>query len=462
MIREFDTICAIATPVSNAGIGIIRISGKESLRILGEIFEPYDKKKDPHHLESHRIYYGNIREEDQVLDECIVLVMKGPHSYTKEDVVEIDCHGGAVVIQSILRLVYKKGARPAEPGEFTKRAFLNGRIDLSQAEAVMDLIEAKNESARKNSLSQLKGKLSENISELRSEILYQIAYIESALDDPEHISLDGYGENLLQIVDKWIRQVQELIDSYDDGRIVQEGIRTCIVGKPNAGKSSFLNVLLGEERAIVTDVAGTTRDTLEETVTISGITLRIIDTAGIHDTEDHVEKIGVQKAKKEIEQADLILYIIDSSQGISKEDYDILEQIKGRKKIILLNKTDINEEFDRKIIEEYIEKEDPLISISAKYNKGIDNFINELKNMMFHGRIDSDQEVMITSERHKNDLEECLTSLKCVKSSIEDDMPEDFFTIDLTNAYEYLGYIIGESLEDDLVNEIFKRFCTGK
>lgn len=462
MIREFDTIAAIATPLSNSGIGIIRISGKEALSILADIFEPYDKKKDVHHLESHRIYYGNIIDHEHVLDECIVLIMKGPKSYTKEDVVEIDCHGGALVIHSILNLIYKKGARPAQPGEFTKRAFLNGRIDLSQAEAVMDLIGAKNESARKNSLSQLKGKLSSSISDLRSDILYQIAYIESALDDPEHISLDGYGDNLLSQVNKWIKKVDKLIHSYDDGRIVQEGIRTCIVGKPNAGKSSFLNTLLGEERAIVTEIAGTTRDTLEETVTISGITLRIIDTAGIHDTRDQVEKIGVEKAKKEIEQSDLILYIIDISQGITKEDYDILKQIKGRKKIILLNKTDLNQEFDRTLIEEYVDEKDPFIFISAKYNTGIDNFINELKNMMFHGRIDSDNEMMITNERHKNDLEECLASLKCVKSSIEDGMPEDFFTIDLTNAYEYLGYIIGESLGDDLVNEIFSRFCTGK
>lgn len=462
MIREFDTIAAIATPVSNAGIGIIRISGKNALPILADIFQPYDKKKDVCHLESHRIYYGNIVDHEQVLDECIVLVMKGPKSYTKEDVVEIDCHGGSLVIHSILRLIYRKGARPAEPGEFTKRAFLNGRIDLSQAEAVMDLIEAKNESARKNSLAQLKGKLSDSISKLRSEILYQIAYIESALDDPEHISLDGYGENLLSCVKQWIKELTEMIRSYDNGRIVKEGIRTCIVGKPNAGKSSFLNVLLGEERAIVTEVAGTTRDTLEETVTIDGITLRIIDTAGIRETKDQVEKIGVERAKKEMEQSDLIVYLVDISQEITKEDYDILEQIKGRKKIILLNKTDLNQEFDKTILKDRVDPDDPMIYISAKYNKGIDNFINELKNMMFHGRIDSDNEMMITSERHKNDLEESLSSLQCVKSSIEEGMPEDFFTIDLTNAYEYLGYIIGESLEDDLMNEIFSRFCTGK
>lgn len=465
MIREYDTIAAIATPVSNQGIGIIRISGTESMRILANIFRPHNKKYNVDKLPSHRIYYGNIVDNDEIIDECIVLVMKAPHSYTKEDVVEIDCHGGVQVISSVLKVVMKNGARPAEPGEFTKRAFLNGRIDLSQAEAVMDLIDAKNDSARKNSLLQLKGSLSKEVGELREGILYQMAYIESALDDPEHISLDGYADSLYEKVKLWIDKTDKLIETYDDGKIVSEGIRTCIVGKPNAGKSSFLNALLGEERAIVTDIAGTTRDTLEETINIAGITLRIIDTAGIRDTQDQVERIGVERARKEIEQADLILYLSDTSTGLTEEDYDILNQIKERKKIVLLNKNDMGdteENMIREKLREYLEEEDPVLSISAKYHKGIDQFIQELKNMMFHGKIDSDQEVMITNERHKNALDCCLDSLKCVKMSIEDGMPEDFFTIDLTNAYEYLGYITGESLEDDLVNEIFKRFCTGK
>ncbi len=462
MIREYDTIAAIATPVSNQGIGVIRISGEKSMDIISKIFVPYNKKVNVQTLETHRIYYGNIVDGAEIIDECIVLIMKGPHSYTKEDVVEIDCHGGVQVMGAVLKLVMKQGARPAEPGEFTKRAFLNGRIDLSQAEAVMDLIDSKNESARKNSMAQLKGNLSEQISALRGEIIYQTAYIESALDDPEHISLDGYSEELLTHVDNWINKVQKMSDTYDNGRIISEGIRTCIVGKPNAGKSSLLNALLGEERAIVTDVAGTTRDTLEETINIDGITLRMVDTAGIRDTDDQVEKIGVQKARKEIDQADLILYIADTTAGLDEEDQDILRQIKGRRKIVLLNKNDMTTDFDSSILKEYLQEEDPVISISAKYHQGIDIFINELKNMMFHGKLDSDQEIMITNERHKNALEECLNSLQCVKGSIQDGMPEDFFTIDLTNAYESLGYIIGESLEDDLVNEIFSRFCTGK
>ena len=334
MINEFDTIAAIATAVSNAGIGIIRISGSEAMEILVKIFEPYNKKADVYQLENHRIYYGNIKDGEEVVDECIVLIMKGPHSYTKEDVVEIDCHGGVTVVYKVLNLVLKNGARAAEPGEFTKRAFLNGRIDLSQAEAVMDLIDSKNEMARKNSMTQLKGGLSDNRKQLREEIIYQIAFIESALDDPEHYSLDGFPEKLLEEDKKWITIAKEMLDSYDNGRIIAEGIRTCIVGKPNAGKSSFLNALLGEERAIVTDIAGTTRDTLEESVTIDGITLNIVDTAGIRDTEDKVESIGVERAKKEIESADLILFLMDTSvqisdefyQGLTKEQQKIIDQ----------------------------------------------------------------------------------------------------------------------------------------
>ena len=403
MINEFDTIAAIATAVSNAGIGIIRISGSEAMTILSNIFEPYNKKVDVHQLENHRIYYGNIKDGQEVIDECIVLIMKGPHSYTKEDVVEIDCHGGVTVVYKVLNLVLKNGVRAAEPGEFTKRAFLNGRIDLSQAEAVMDLIDSKNEMARKNSMTQLKGGLSDHIKQLREEIIYQVAFIESALDDPEHYSLDGFPEKLLELDKQWIKTARGMLDSYDNGRIIAEGIRTCIIGKPNAGKSSFLNALLGEERAIVTDIAGTTRDTLEESVTIDGITLNIVDTAGIRDTEDKVESIGVERARKEMESADLILFLMDTSVQISEEDIEILQQIRDKKKIILLNKSDkVQEEgsFDSSVLQEYISEETPVLSISAKYGDGIDNFIMELKNMMFHGRIDVNQEVYITNARH--------------------------------------------------------------
>lgn len=461
MINEFDTIAAIATAVSNAGIGIIRISGEEAMRILGEVFEPYNKKKDISSLESHHVYYGNIKDGEMVIDECIVIIMKAPHSYTREDVVEIDCHGGVSVVYRVLNLVLKHGARPAEPGEFTKRAFLNGRIDLSQAEAVMDLIESRNELARRNSVSQLKGGLSDKIRKIREEVLYQVAFIESALDDPEHISLDRYGETLYPLVERWADETKKMLTSYDDGRYIAEGIRTCIVGKPNAGKSSFLNALLGEERAIVTEIAGTTRDTLEESVTIDGITLNIIDTAGIRDTEDTVEKIGVEKARKEMESADIILFVADTSVPLSKEDFDILKQIQGRKKMFILNKSDLAK-IDFPQFDEYAEEDDPVIAVSAKYHQGIDDFITELKKMMFHGKIDANQGMYITNARHKNALDEAFSSFLCVKESIENGMPEDFFTIDLMNAYENLGLITGEAVEEDLVNEIFSRFCTGK
>ncbi len=462
MINEFDTIAAIATAVSTSGIGIVRISGSHAMNILSKIFEPYNKKNDIHTLKSHHIYYGNIKDNEEVIDECIVLIMKGPASYTREDVVEIDCHGGVNIVYKILNLVIKNGARAAEPGEFTKRAFLNGRIDLSQAEAVMDLIDSKNEMARKNSLSQLKGSLSEKIKKLREEILYQVAFIESALDDPEHYDLDGYPEKIEKFNKKWIEEIQNMISSYDNGRIISEGIRTCIVGKPNAGKSSFLNALLGEDRAIVTDIAGTTRDTLEESMMIDGLTLNIVDTAGIRDTEDKVESIGVEKAKKEMQNADIILFIMDISVEISQEDIDILEEIKDRKKIILLNKSDKKEKFDKETLSRYLKKDDPVIYISAKNGYGLEQFISELKNMIFHGKVNLDHNIFITNARHKDALEKTLESLQCVELSIENGMPEDFFTIDLMNSYEKLGSIIGESVEEDLVNEIFSRFCTGK
>ncbi len=484
MINEFDTIAAIATAVSNAGIGIIRISGEEAMRILDEVFEPYNKKKDISSLESHHVYYGNIKDGETVIDECIVIIMKAPHSYTREDVVEIDCHGGVSVLYRVLNLVLKHGARPAEPGEFTKRAFLNGRIDLSQAEAVMDLIESRNELARRNSVTQLKGGLSDKIKKIREEILYQVAFIESALDDPEHINMDGYSDTLYPLVEQWVYETKKMLSSYDDGKYIAEGIRTCIVGKPNAGKSSFLNALLGEERAIVTEIAGTTRDTLEESVTIDGITLNIIDTAGIRDTDDTVEKIGVEKARKEMESADIILFVADTSAPLSKEDFDILEQIRDRKKMFLLNKSDMIKievspsaaeqpggnnflsegklEKDIAILKKYAGEDDPIIAVSAKYHQGIDDFMAELKKMMFHGKIDANQEIYITNARHKNALDEAFSSFLCVKESIENGMPEDFFTIDLMNAYENLGLITGEAVEEDLVNEIFSRFCTGK
>ena len=354
MINEFDTIAAIATAVSNAGIGIIRISGSEAMEILVKIFEPYNKKADVYRLENHRIYYGNIKDGEEVVDECIVLIMKGPHSYTKEDVVEIDCHGGVTVVYKVLNLVLKNGARAAEPGEFTKRAFLNGRIDLSQAEAVMDLIDSKNEMARKNSMTQLKGGLSDKIKQLREEIIYQIAFIESALDDPEHYSLDGFPEKLLEEDKKWITIAKEMLDSYDNGRIIAEGIRTCIVGKPNAGKSSIINKLLGEERVIVSPVAGTTRDAIDTTVKRNGKEYVFIDTAGLRKkarVKEDIERYSVIRTVAAVERCDVAILVIDAEEGITEQDAKIagIAHERGKGMIIAVNKWDLIEKNDKTI-----------------------------------------------------------------------------------------------------------------
>lgn len=455
-----DTIAAIATAMTNSGIGIIRISGERAIPIIKEIFRPRNAKKDMEMVESYTAHYGFIEDQGEVIDECIVLVMRAPATYTKEDVVEIDSHGGVIVMRKILELVLRHGARPAEPGEFTKRAFLNGRIDLSQAEAVMDLISAKNEFAMESSLKQLRGSVKKKIEKLRKDIIHQVAFIESALDDPEHYSVDGYGEELLKVLRPLEKEVSRLIESSSDGKILKEGIKTAIVGKPNAGKSSLLNVMVGEERAIVTEIAGTTRDTLEESIYIHGIPLQIIDTAGIRDTEDIVEKIGVNKAKDAVDEADLVLYVIDGSKELDENDREIMELIQGKKVITLLNKSDLEKQILTSEIEQKLNG--PVISISAKEETGIDEFYDALKEMFFEGQLEFNDEIYITNMRHKTALMNAKESLEQVVISIENQMPEDFYSIDLMNAYEELGFIIGESLEEDLVNEIFREFCMGK
>ncbi len=454
-----DTIAAIATAMSNSGIGIVRLSGEEAVSIVDKIFVMRNQKKLAD-MPTHTIHYGHIKDGDEIIDEVMVLLMKGPKSYTREDTVEIDCHGGVYVVKRVLETVLKNGARPAEPGEFTKRAFLNGRIDLSQAESVIDIIHSKNEFALKSSLSQLSGVVSNKIKDIRAMILHEIAFIETALDDPEHISIDGYGEKLAVIVNDAIAKVQVLLKNSDNGKLLKEGISTVIVGKPNAGKSSLLNTLVGEERAIVTDIAGTTRDVLEEQINLNGIILNVIDTAGIRETDDVVEKIGVNKAKKYLEQADLVIYVVDSSTTLDENDFEIMEMLKERQAIILLNKSDLTPLTTAEEISNHVDKK--MIQISAKEQSGIDEFEDTIKEMFFTGEVSFNDEVYITNIRHKNSLQETLTSLKLVLRSIEDEMPEDFYSIDLMNAYEELGTIIGEAVEDDLVNEIFSKFCTGK
>lgn len=459
-MKVTDTIAAISTSTGNSGIGIIRISGDESIEITDRIFKSNKKDKKLVNVKSHTINYGHIVDGENTLDQVLVSVMKGPHSYTGEDTVEINCHGGMLILKKVLDLVIKNGAKSAEPGEFTKRAFLNGRLDLSQAEAVMDLINSQNEFALNSSINQLKGSVSEKIKEIRSEIIYHIAFIESALDDPEHISLDGYNEEISKMVDKNIKKVKRLIDTFDNGRIMKEGIKTVILGKPNAGKSSLLNLMLGEERAIVTDIEGTTRDTLEEYINLNGLSLKIIDTAGIRNTDDIVEKIGVDKAKDIARDADLIIYVVDGSRKLDENDKDILSIIKDKHAIVLINKSDIENVIDIGDLEG-INKEN-IIIFSAKNGNGMEQLEEKIKDMFYSGKINYNNQIYITNARHKEALDNVYDSLMKVKDSIEMMMPEDFYSIDLMDAYEQLGLIIGESVEDDLVNEIFAKFCMGK
>lgn len=458
MKTDTDTIAAIATAMSSAGIGIVRISGDDAVAVADRIFRAKNKKT-LRQADSHTIHYGYITDGDTVIDEVLVMLMRAPNSYTREDTVEIDCHGGVLVMRRVLETVFKYGARPAEPGEFTKRAFLNGRIDLTQAESVIDLINSKNEFAMKSSVSQLRGSVRDKIKSLREKILHETAFIESALDDPEHYSLDGYAEKLEQTVEGLKSEIGRLLETADDGKILKEGIHTVIVGKPNVGKSSILNVLAGSERAIVTDVAGTTRDVLEEQINLGGVSLNMIDTAGIHETNDIVEKIGVEKAKKYLEEADLVLYVVDASVPLTVEDDAIREMITKKKCIILLNKSDLTVQVTP---ESFQDMGAEVLSVSATEGEGIQDLAHAIREMFFHGDVSYNDEVIITNLRHKNALAEALGSLELVSDSIRNGMPEDFYSVDLLNAYESLGLIIGEAIADDLADEIFAKFCMGK
>lgn len=457
-MMKSETIAAIATGMTDSGIGIVRISGENAVEIGDRIFSSPTGKKILKTAESHKLYYGYLLE----LDEVMAVVMRAPRSYTGEDIVEIQCHGGVLVMQKILEAALEAGASLAEPGEFTKRAFLNGRMDLSRAEAVIDVIHSQNEYALNSSVNQLKGILSEKVRKLRAEVIYEIAYIESALDDPEHIDLDGYKASLTKKINILLEELEELIRTANDGKLIKEGINTVIVGKPNAGKSSLLNFMVGEERAIVTDIAGTTRDVIQETVRIGGISLNVIDTAGIRNTDNAVEKIGVEKARKYAENADLILYMVDSSVDLDESDREIISLLQNKKVIVLLNKSDLSARVDEKDIEQVLKKSFPVIKISLKTNEGLSEIEKEIKNIFFRGELKSNHQILITNVRHKEALQEAYDSLKLVKKSIEDEMPEDFYSIDLMSAYASLGKIIGEQVDDDLVEEIFSKFCMGK
>ena len=451
-----DTIAAVSTATAPSGIGIIRISGPEAFATAGKIF----KGKPVKELAANTITHGWIEFGGKIIDEVLLSVFKEPHSYTGEDTVEINCHGGIIAVKNILDAVLASGARPAEPGEFTKRAFLNGRMDLSEAEAVMDVISAKSEYALQSAVSQLKGSLNDKISEIRGALLYELAYIESALDDPEHISLDGYSENLKKVIKTEHEKLCKLSKTAEKGKYIEEGIKTVILGRPNVGKSSLLNMLTGKERAIVTDIPGTTRDVLEETVSLGKVALRILDTAGIHDAADKVEQIGIRLAWEKAEEADLILYVADSSQDIEDKDVEILKKVSGKKGILLLNKTDLGMKITKSDVQKLTDF--PVIEISAKEGTGENEIQALIEEMFFNGEISFNEEVFITNTRHKALIDSAIESLKLVENSIDSGLPEDFYSIDLSGAINDLDAIIGGNLSEDLVDEIFSKFCMGK
>ena len=453
-----DTIAAISTGMTNSGIGIVRISGAEAFDIAERVYRGKGRIRE---AKSHTIHYGHIADGPEIIDEVLVMVMRAPRTFTGEDTIEINCHGGTFVVKRVLETVLKNGARAAEPGEFTKRAFLNGKMDLSQAEAVIDVINSESEYALQSSISQLKGNIKNKINDIRNKIIYHTAFIETALDDPEHISVDGYGDTLKSVAEEITEELEILIRSADNGRVMKEGINTVIVGKPNAGKSSLLNVLSGHERAIVTDIEGTTRDILEEQIRLGELSLNVIDTAGIRRTDDVVEKIGVDRALEYAQNADLIIYVADASKVLDENDEKIMRLIQDKNTIILLNKSDLDTVISAEQMKERAGNI-PVISVSAKEEQGIREFEDKIKEMFLKGDISFNDQIYITNVRQKNALEQALESMKKVIQSIEDGMPEDFYSIDLMDAYESLGSITGESVGEDLINEIFSKFCMGK
>ncbi len=457
-----DTAAAIATSSKDGSISVIRVSGDRSCEIVSSIF--FDKHMNPVTLSqcrTHTIRYGYICEkENDIIDEVLVLIMKGPKSYTAEDVIEIQCHGGYMICQMILELLVRRGARIADPGEFTKRAFLNGRIDLSQAESVMELIQAKSDIAVKNSMSQLRGKIKKKIEELRKVILEDLSFLEAALDDPEHITLDNFSETIRRHTQQLKEELEHLLDNSQNGRLIKEGIRTAIVGKPNVGKSSFLNCILRDDRAIVTDIPGTTRDTLEEEIKIGSTLFRFIDTAGIRETEAVLENLGIDKTKKAIESADFVICLIDMSRELEEEDFYVLEQAKNHPGIILCNKSDLLARVTMEQLPEYENKK--VISFCARTGEGLEQLEEYIHTLFLSDKIRYNDEIYITNARQKALLIEALESIRQLWNSVEAGMPEDLYSIDLMNAYETLGKMIGETVEDDIVDKIFKDFCMGK
>ena len=462
LFQNDDTITAIASGLSNSGISVIRISGSDAIATADKIFRT-KSGSSLMNADTHTVHYGMIMDEDEFVDEVLLLVLRAPRTYTREDVVEIDCHGGALITQRVLETILKQGVRLAEPGEFTKRAFLNGRIDLSQAEGVMDLIDASNRLAMKHSAGQVRGSLKDKITKLRTMLLDDVAFIEAALDDPEHIDVDEYRESLENHIAEVTESISELIAGFHNGKLIREGVNTVILGKPNAGKSSLLNLFAGEERAIVTEIAGTTRDLLEVPVMVDGIQLNITDTAGLRDTEDVVERIGVERAKESAEHADLILYLLDARNEATKEELDFIRQLESERLILLVNKSDLSQT-DKKLDVQELEQKlgISVIEISAKENMGTECLKDAIRKKCFFGVNPDSESLYISNERHKEALKEAASYMVNAKDSCMAGMPEDFISIDLMGAYQSLGKILGETLDEDLVNNIFEKFCLGK
>lgn len=455
-----DTIAAIATAPGEGGIGIIRISGADSIAIASSIFKPF-YKENLLDYPNRSLVYGNIVDSDRVIDEVLIARMEGPNSYTAEDVVEINCHGGFISVKKILELVLKKGARLADPGEFTKRAFLNGRIDLSQAEAVIDIINAKTDQSHDIAQTQLEGALSQKVRSLRNMITEVLAQVEVAIDYPEEdIEFITYKE-LTDKTSQIQKEVVKMYETSDTGKILREGLKTAILGKPNVGKSSLMNWILGENRAIVTEIAGTTRDVIEEFVNIKGIPLKIVDTAGIRETDDIVEKIGVEKSRDHMKSSDLVLVVLDSSRELEEDDLEILDAINPKKTLVLINKIDLESRLDMDKVKEYIAEEN-IIHISAMENKGLESIHDKIEAMVYEGRVSNKGDVMITNTRHKDAIYKAMNSINDAIKGLEDHMSYDFIEVDLKDAWDSLGFINGDTVTEDLLDTIFKNFCIGK
>ncbi len=457
-----DTIAAIATAPGEAGIGIVRISGDKSIDLIDKIFKSKKNKKLSQY-KSRRITYGYIidKKTDEKIDEVLVSYMKAPNTYTKEDIVEINCHGGMISVKKILELVLSLGARVADPGEFTKRAFLNGRIDLAQAEATMDLISAKTEKGFDLALNQLEGFLSKEVLKLRKKLLEMLAHIEVSIDfaeeDIDQVTLDFLLKNSKEIE----KEIEKLLDTAHTGKIIREGLSTVIVGKPNVGKSSLLNALIRESRAIVTDIPGTTRDIIEEHFSVRGIPLRLIDTAGIRETEDVVEKIGVERSKELFNLADLIIVMLDASGDLTKEDKEIIELISSKKALIIINKTDLPQKLKINHVKDIIGNK-KIIEISIIEGRGIEEIEDALVDMVYQGEVRAKDSVLITNIRHKNALERALKSIEDGIKAIKEELSLDFIEVDVKDTWEALGEITGDTVGEDILDHIFKNFCIGK